>query len=57
MKVRFKANIWRTGNTNVLTVPAQYVKDEVLNAEKDYFVTLEEVQNDLAHNENGPDSE
>lgn len=42
MKARFKANIYKTGNTNVLTVPAQYVKDGVVEMGKDYIVTIEE---------------
>lgn len=44
MKARFKANIWRSGNTNVLTVPAQYVKDNVVELDKDYQVTIDEIE-------------
>lgn len=29
--MKFKGEIWKTGNSYVLTVPAQYVKDGVLS--------------------------
>lgn len=44
MKAKFKGTIWRTGNTNVITIPAQYLKDEVVELDKEYTITIDEVQ-------------
>lgn len=39
------AQIWKVGNSYVITIPMQYVKDEALELTKKYEVTIHEVGN------------
>lgn len=41
-KITFIKKIWKTGSAHVITIPRQYIKDNLLEENKNYNVTLEE---------------
>jgi len=45
-RISFSSIVWKTGNANVLTVPARYVKDGHIAPGKEYRVTIKEVSED-----------
>ena len=42
--MQFKAKIWRTGGSYVLTVPMAYVENGQLLAGKEYAVSVEDAE-------------
>ena len=48
--VNFEGKIWKTGNSAVLTIPADFITYDQIKVGKEYNVTLEEVKNDEGSN-------
>lgn len=42
---KFKAKPWRAGNSWVISLPIQYINNEIINPEKEYWFTIKEVEN------------
>lgn len=39
--MKFTAKIWKTGNSYVITVPSQYIKDGILYTDNEAVVSIE----------------
>jgi len=44
MAIKFTGAIWQTGDSYVLTIPKQYVKDGAIKLYQQYEISLKEVQ-------------
>lgn len=43
-KIKFKTNVSTSGNSHVLTIPSFFIKQDLVNPNKQYLVTLIEVK-------------
>ena len=41
MKIQFKARIWKQGTSCVITIPADFVKHNLVDETKEYYVTIQ----------------
>ena len=42
-ELKFKAKLWKTGSSSVVTIPSDYVSNELIEKNKEYLFVIKEV--------------